>query len=207
MEKEGTSLRNLLGMYSPTYTPDDPSMNVSVFNSGTGTSRLSPYLNLDPNVVQEPEFILPEGASRQRGRFEYAFGSIGGSVLIGAAGGSVAGLYKGIQDTQGQAGKVRRTQILNYVVKRGATAGNALGVMALMYSGLGVLFSWVRDEDDHYNTLAAATATGLLYKSTAGLRKCGVGGAAGFGIAAAYVLWTKGNKDRSLADMVGSSWF
>lgn len=29
MEKEGTSLKNLLSMYGPSYTPEDPSMNVS----------------------------------------------------------------------------------------------------------------------------------------------------------------------------------
>jgi len=67
-------------------------------------------LNVDPYLAAEPEFILPEGAGRQRGRFEYAFGSIGGSVLIGAGVGGLSGLYRGLKDTQGQAGKVRRTQ-------------------------------------------------------------------------------------------------
>ena len=35
-----------------------------------------------------------------------------------------------------------------------------------MYSGFGCFLSWYRESDDDYNTLAAATATGLLYKST-----------------------------------------
>lgn len=46
----------------------------------------SPYLNYDPRYMQkaQPEFIFPEGASKQRGRFELAFSQIGSSVMIGA---------------------------------------------------------------------------------------------------------------------------
>lgn len=31
----------------------------------------------------EPQFIMPEGASQRRGRFELAFSQIGGSVCVG----------------------------------------------------------------------------------------------------------------------------
>ena len=65
---------------------------------------------MDPYLLAEPEFIMPEGQGRQRGRLEYAFGTIGGSVLIGAGLGGISGLYRGIKETQGQAGKIRRTQ-------------------------------------------------------------------------------------------------
>jgi len=178
-------------------------MNVSVFSSGA--SKLSPYLNVDPYVTSEPEFILPEGSSRTRGRFEFAFGTIGGSVLTGGAIGGLHGLYRGYQDTQGQVGKIRRTQLLNYVGKQGASTANSLGIVALMYSGIGCFMSWMRETDDDYNTIGAATVTGLLYKSTSGIRRCGIGGAVGFGLATAYILWTKGQKDRSLANYVSSS--
>lgn len=44
----------------------------------------SPYLNIDPSALQEaPQYIFPEGASKQRGRFELAFSQIGGSVMLG----------------------------------------------------------------------------------------------------------------------------
>lgn len=32
----------------------------------------------------QPEFIFPEGASKQRGRFELAFSQIGSSVMVSA---------------------------------------------------------------------------------------------------------------------------
>jgi len=204
VEKESSSpLKNLLGMYNPTYSADDPSMNVSLNSSRA--SQLSPYLSVDPYLASEPEFILPEGSGRQRGRFEYAFGSIGGSVLAGAGVGTVNGLYRGLLDTKGQIGAVRRTQLLNYVGKHGAATANSLGVVALMYSGFGVLLSWARGTDDEYNTIASATATGVLYKASAGLKRCGIAGGIGFGLATLYTLWAKGANDRSIANYVGST--
>jgi import inner membrane translocase subunit TIM23 len=54
--------------------------------------------------------------------------------------------------------------------KSGSSSANALGVMAVMYSGFGCFLSWYRDTDDDANTMAAATATGLLYKSSGKLQ-------------------------------------
>jgi len=204
-EKSSGGLRNLLGFY-PSYAPDDPSMNVSVHSSSSAVSKLSPYLNVDPYVNQEPEFILPEGANRQRGRFEFAFGTIGSGVMLGGAMGGVNGLYTGLRATQGMTGKVRRTQLINYVSKTGSSSANALGVMAVMYSGFGCFLSWYRDTDDDANTMASATLTGLLYKSSAGLRRCAIGGGVGFALAAAYCLWRRGEKDRSIVNYVGSKY-
>lgn len=56
--------------------------------------------------------------------------------------------------------------MLNHIMKQGSATANTLGTIAVMYSGLGVLLSWLRGEDDEINTLGAATATGALYKST-----------------------------------------
>ncbi|XP_059617602.1 mitochondrial import inner membrane translocase subunit Tim23 [Phlebotomus argentipes] len=157
------------------------------------TQSLSPYLNYDPRFLQsaQPEFIFPEGASKQRGRFELAFSQIGSSVMTGAAVGGVAGLYNGIKATNlaNQTGKLRRTQLLNHVMKQGSATANTLGTIAVMYSGFGVLLQWARGEDDEINTVLAGAGTGLLYKSTAGLRKCAIGGGVGFTLAALYCLW------------------
>lgn len=161
--------------------------------SQKGLAPLSPYLNFDPTYLppSQPEFIFPEGAVKQRGRFELAFSQIGGTCMAGAAVGGITGLYKGINATAlaGQTGKLRRTQLINHVVKHGSSLANTLGVVSVMYTCFGVALSYARGTDDSFNTLAAATATGMLFKSTAGMRKCAVGGGIGLGIASLYCLW------------------
>jgi len=163
----------------------------------SGGGVVSPYLNFDPaliNPTNQDSFIFPEGiGSRQRGRFELAFSQIGGSVLAGGAVGGTVGLFKGVTETKRSdySGALRRTQILNYVTKRSAATAQMLGVVALMYSAFGVLISKCRDsEDDAANTIAAATLTGLLFKSTAGWKKCLRGGVAGAALGGIYVAVT-----------------
>lgn len=169
-----------------------PAGNKSVTSS---SSMLSPYMNFDPaylTIDAEPQFIMPEGASQRRGRFELAFSQIGGSVCVGAGLGGANGLYNGMKETRAAqlVGPVRRTQILNFITKKGASSAQTLGVVALMYSIFGVAISKARGADDELNTLGAATATGLLFKSTAGLKKCLRGGAVGFGLAAVYCVYS-----------------
>lgn len=81
----------------------------------------------------------------------------------------MAGFYNGVRATTlaQQTGKLRRTQLLNHVMKQGSGTANTLGTLAVMYSAFGVILQWARgDVDDELNTVLAGTATGLLYKST-----------------------------------------
>lgn len=113
--------------------------------------------------------------------------------MIGAGIGGVAGFYNGIRATNlaQQAGKLRRTQILNHVMKQGSATANTLGSIAVLYSAFGVLLSWARGEDDEINTVAAGVTTGLFYKSTAGLKKCVIGGGVGLALSSMYVLYNE----------------
>jgi len=86
-------------------------------------------------------------------------------------------------------------------MKQGAASANTLGVVAVMYSGFGVLLSYARGEDDEWNTLGAGTATGALFKSSAGLRKCMLGGAAGCALAGIYCLWASRVRMDSVRNM------
>lgn len=80
-------------------------------------------------------------------------------------------------------------RLLNHIMKQGSATGNTLGALTVMYSGFGVLLQFLRGEDDEANTMLAGTATGLLYKSTAGLKRCAIGGAVGLSISALYSLY------------------
>lgn len=56
--------------------------------------------------------------------------------------------------------------VLNHVMKKGAASANTLGSIAVIYSGFGVLIEKLRGAEDELNTLAAATASGMLFRST-----------------------------------------
>ncbi|CAL8283308.1 unnamed protein product [Merluccius merluccius] len=158
----------------------------------TGMSPLSPYLNVDPRyLVQDTdEFILPTGANKTRGRFELAFFTIGGCCMTGAAFGTLNGIRMGLKETRDMGwSKPRNVQILNIVTKQGASWANTLGSVALLYSVFGVAIEKVRGAEDDINTVAAGTLTGMLFKSTSGLRGVARGGLAGLALSGAYALY------------------
>ncbi|XP_074648560.1 mitochondrial import inner membrane translocase subunit Tim23-like [Tubulanus polymorphus] len=182
----------------------DQSANIPV--TSTPNSVMSPYLNFDPAYIGPSpgsEFIFPEGASAKRGRFELAFSQIGGSVIVGAGFGGVNGFFHGLKEVKANqlTGAVRRTQMLNFIAKQGASSAQSLGVIALMYSIFGVIISYGRGVEDEANTVTAGTLTGLLYKSSAGWKKCARAGGIGFGLASAYCLFM--SKDK-VKDMMNS---
>uniref|UniRef100_A0A4W5NB95 Mitochondrial import inner membrane translocase subunit TIM23 n=1 Tax=Hucho hucho TaxID=62062 RepID=A0A4W5NB95_9TELE len=159
----------------------------------TGMSPLSPYLNVDPRYLLQgtDEFILPTGASKTRGRFELAFFTIGGSCITGAAFGTVNGLRMGLKETREMGWtKPRNVQILNMVTRQGASWANTLGSVALLYSIFGVAIEKARGAEDDINTMAAGTLTGMLFKSTGGLKGVARGGLVGLAMSGAYALYS-----------------
>jgi len=192
------------GSMFSSYGSTDPTMNVPL-TSGAN-SVMSPYLNFDPaslGVGSDSQYIFPEGATGRRGRFELAFSQIGCSVMAGGLVGGLRGIHTGRLECRAAQlqGPVWRSQMMNYIGKHSASTAQSLGVLALMYSLFGVAISKARGVDDEVNTVAAGTATGLLFKSAAGLRSCAIGGAAGLGIATLYVLVTGQDKVKSMLNL------
>ncbi|RWS08316.1 mitochondrial import inner membrane translocase subunit Tim23-like protein [Dinothrombium tinctorium] len=151
-----------------------------MYSFGAVSGISSPYLNFDPNLItpnyNASEYIFPDGGPNRhsRGRFELAFSQIGASVMTGAALGGIRGGINGYKNTlpslmqqstvEPLSWSVRRSQILNYITKTGANTANAFGIVALLYSGIGVGLGFINDSNDDLNTITAATATGLLYR-------------------------------------------
>jgi len=159
----------------------------------TNLQGLSPYLNIDPSYLQtsSPEFLFDQEA--KRGGMEKSFTAIGSSVVLGAAAGGAYGLYDGVRATSllAMKGRLRRTQIMNYTLKSGASVSNSLGSIAVIYSSLYCLLSLAHEEDDEMKSMVTGAVTGSLFKSTAGVKKCGMGGLVGLGLAS---LWAFGLK-------------
>ncbi|CAF0884259.1 unnamed protein product [Adineta steineri] len=189
MESNDTNKRgfSLFGNYNM----NEPVMDVPV-HSTSSTNSLSPYLNFDPKLLNPSgsQFILPEGQKEKRGRLELMFFTIGGSVIAGSIIGSASGLYKGIRETRDFTGSVRTSSIINYVARQGATTASAMGSIALIYSLIGTGVSWTRGVDDELNTVLSGGLTGLLYRSTAGLKGALRGSLYGVGVSSLYVLLT-----------------
>lgn len=72
----------------------------------------------------------------------------------------------------------------------GTTTGCTLGIIASFYSCIALGVTWLRDKEDTGNTFIAAATTGIIYKSTSGLRSMGLGAAVGLTLAGVYSLVT-----------------
>ena len=111
----------------------------SVFGGMGGSSnfkQLSPYLNVDPNLLstQTPEFIMDQEMTR--GKLENSFTAIGGGLFIGAAAGGFYGLFDGIRhaSASGMTGKLRKTAILNSTLKSGKKTFFIVPYIILQYT-------------------------------------------------------------------------
>ncbi|XP_074593773.1 translocase of inner mitochondrial membrane 23 [Brevipalpus obovatus] len=208
------------------------------FSTSSPLGFSSPYLNFDPkalNAYSTSDYIYPDGRTRaSRGRFEYAFSQIGGSVMAGAAVGGVVGGYNGLKFTsagvsssnltvgasasasaqQTLSWAVRRSQILNYIVKTGALTANTFGLVALIYSGIDVGLSF-KSENHELNCVTAGTLTGILFRGLSSpevkpdsaaakvmsssrwqlrLRRAGLGGLVGLSLSSLYTIATNREK-------------
>jgi len=154
---------------------------------------LSPYLNIDTSYLQStPEYIFDQ--ETKRGKMEKSFTAIGTAVCVGSGIGGAYGVYDGVRQTAlaDLSGKLRRTQIMNYTLKGGASVGNALGTVAVLYSLTHCLISLtVCEEDNEPKSLVSGTVTGAIFKSTSGWKKCLRGAGIGLGLA---TLWSYGLK-------------
>jgi len=61
---------------------------------------------------------------------------------------------------------------VNACSKRAPALGANLGVVALLFSINERLLNYMRDKDDCLNPIAAASLTGMMYRSTCGARTC-----------------------------------
>ncbi|XP_060848261.1 mitochondrial import inner membrane translocase subunit Tim23-like [Rhopalosiphum padi] len=116
---------------------------------------------------------------------------IGTCYTIGASIGIARGIQNGMKIVARDklTPTYNRTQLINSVLKRGTDISNTFGTIMVYYSIFGIILEKTRGDENYIcNNIIAGTGTGLLYKSTSGLRNCGIGGLIGFGITTMYSL-------------------
>ncbi|KAJ3489637.1 hypothetical protein NLI96_g1985 [Meripilus lineatus] len=95
----------------------------------------------------------------------------GTMYLSGLALGGVWGLREGARRPLAVSNaRLRINSVLNSVTRRGTFIGNSAGVLALVYNGINSGIDAMRGKHDTAGSMAAGALTGVLFKSTAGVR-------------------------------------
>ena len=102
--------------------------------------------------------------------------STGTLYLSGLAMGGAWGFFEGLRHAPGTSSKLRINSILNFSTRRGPFIGNSLGILSIMYVMSERALGTLRHQYDMLNSIGAATAAGMLFKSTAGLKAVGLSG-------------------------------
>lgn len=186
--------------YSSPSAPFDPSQGQGVesfLQSSTfaDPSQLHPlagldrdnleYLTLEDSVLSD----LPGGQSvlPSRGFTDDLCYGTGVTYLSGLTVGGAWGLQEGLRRSAHQAPKLRLNSVLNAVTRRGPYLGNSAGVVAITYNCFNSLIGTWRGKHDAANSVAAGALSGMMFKSTRGLRPMLISGGL---VASVAGVWT-----------------
>lgn len=185
-----------------TSTTFDPSSAQDV-SSFLGTpslpdpSRLHPLAGLDEDTLDYitlEESVLSDlpgsrSALPSRGWSDDLCYGTGVTYLTALSIGGAWGLAEGINRLPPSAPpKLRLNSILNSVTRRGPFLGNSAGVLAMVYNGINSFIGHYRGKHDAANSVAAGALSGMLFKSTRGLRPMMISGGLVAGAAGAWAV-------------------
>ncbi|KAI2230286.1 Mitochondrial import inner membrane translocase subunit tim23 [Ophidiomyces ophidiicola] len=145
------------------------------------------YLTLEDSAFNE----LPgsQSALPSRGWSDDLSYGTGTTYLTALSIGGLWGLTEGLKKTPPTAPpKLRLNAVLNSVTRRGPFLGNSAGVMAMVYNGINSTLGYARGKHDAVNSIVAGALSGMLFKSTRGLRPMVISGGIVASIAAAWTV-------------------
>ncbi|KAI9782364.1 MAG: Mitochondrial import inner membrane translocase subunit tim23 [Geoglossum umbratile] len=198
-----TNLKDPADSFHP--TPFDPStaQDVSSFLSSPSLpdpSQLHPlaglnqqtldYLSLEDSALSDlpgSRSVLPS-----RGWSDDLCYGTGVTYLTALSLGGAWGLAEGLNRLPGGTPpKLRLNAVLNSVTRRGPFLGNSAGVMALVYNGVNSTVGHFRGKHDAANSVLAGALSGMLFKSTRGLRPMMISGGLVASAAGAWAIARK----------------
>ena len=162
-------------------------------------SALHPLAGLEPDTLEYLSLedsaldTLPgsQTALPSRGWSDDLSYGTGTTYLAALGTGGAWGLFEGLKRTPADApAKIRLNGVLNAVTRRGPFLGNSAGVVAMVYNVINSTLGYARGKHDAANSILAGTMSGMLFKSTRGLRPMMVSGGIVGGIAAAWTVST-----------------
>ncbi|KAK4166720.1 Tim17/Tim22/Tim23/Pmp24 family-domain-containing protein [Cladorrhinum sp. PSN259] len=126
------------------------------------------YLNLEDSAlstVPGSQSVLPS-----RGFTDDLCYGTGITYLTGLSLGGAWGLQEGLRKSADQPPKLKLNTVLNSITRRGPFLGNSAGVVAIVYNCINSYIGYVRGKHDAANTILAGGLSGMLFKSTRGVR-------------------------------------
>lgn len=132
------------------------------------------YLTLEDSALDD----LPGGLSilPSRGFTDDLCYGTGVTYLTALSIGGVWGLQEGLRRSVTQPPKLRLNAVLNAVTRRGPFLGNSAGTVAITYNLINSLIGKLRGKHDAANSISAGALSGMVFKSTRGLRPMMISG-------------------------------
>jgi import inner membrane translocase subunit TIM23 len=182
-------------------TPFDPqeAQDVSSFLTGPSfadPSQLHPlaglnqqtldYLSLEDSALSD----LPgsQSALPSRGWSDDLCYGTGVTYLTALTVGGAWGLQEGMRRSHNQPPKLRLNSVLNAVTRRGPFLGNSAGVIAMVYNGFNSFIGHMRGKHDSANSIVAGALSGMIFKSTRGVRPMMISGGIVATVAGAWAV-------------------
>ncbi|OAX82400.1 hypothetical protein ACJ72_03246 [Emergomyces africanus] len=145
------------------------------------------YLSLEDSALDD----LPGSRSAlpSRGWSDDLSYGTGTTYLTALSIGGAWGLIEGLRKTPVSAPpKLRLNGVLNSITRRGPFLGNSAGVIAMVYNGINSTLGHVRGKHDAANSVLAGALSGMLFKSTRGLRPMMISGGIVASVAGAWAV-------------------
>ncbi|PGH23950.1 hypothetical protein AJ80_02012 [Polytolypa hystricis UAMH7299] len=144
------------------------------------------YLSLEDSTLD----ALPGSRSAlpSRGWSDDLSYGTGMTYLTALATGGAWGLVEGLKKSPPNAPpRLKLNGVLNSITRRGPFLGNSAGVMAMVYNVINSTLGYTRGKHDAANSILAGALSGMLFKSTRGLKPMMISG----GIVATIAgVWT-----------------
>lgn len=150
------------------------------------------YLSLDESQLSD----LPGSRSLlpSRGWSDDLCYGTGVTYLSALTIGGTWGLIEGLNRTPASAPpKLRLNSVLNSITRRGPFLGNSAGVVAMVYNGFNSTIGYYRGKHDAANSIVAGALSGMLFKSTRGVKPMMISGGIVASIAGAWAVSIPGN--------------
>ncbi|KAL8894425.1 MAG: hypothetical protein Q9192_004332 [Flavoplaca navasiana] len=148
------------------------------------------YLSLDESALSD----LPGSRSAlpSRGWSDDLQYGTGVTYLSALTLGGSYGMIEGLKRTPASAPpKIRLNSVLNSITRRGPFLGNSAGIIAMVYNGINSTIGYYRGKHDSANSVVAGALSGMLFKSTRGLRPMMISGGIVAGVAGVWTVMRK----------------